>query len=166
MISALAWRATRHSLLVGVVRLIHAPGIKFSLAYLGWIGLLVFWRVDYWFSLWQSRNADIWTLGFVAFLLLMATVLYVACGCAGIFNAPFALESYAKVFEEEGALDRLQAFAAEHGARFYGLPLNAAKVALERAPTLVPATLPAASTRIVPFHAGETLAWRFLGRVH
>lgn len=88
-----------------------------------------------------------------------------ACGCAGIFNAPFAIESYAKTFEEEGALDRLEAFAAENGARFYGLPLNGNKVALERAPHLVPAALPADLTRIVPFHAGEMLAWRFVGRV-
>ena len=54
------------------------------------------------------------------------------CGCAGIFNAPFALESYATVFEEEGALDRFEAFASEHGARFYGLPLNEGTVTLER----------------------------------
>ena len=45
-----------------------------------------------------------------------------ACGCAGIFNAPFALESYATVFEEEGALDRLEGFASTNGAHFYGLP--------------------------------------------
>ena len=57
------------------------------------------------------------------------------CGCAGIFNAPFALESYASVFEEEGALDRFEAFASENGARFYGLPLNEGTVTLERADT-------------------------------
>jgi dihydroorotase len=85
------------------------------------------------------------------------------CGCAGIFNAPFALESYATVFEEEGALDRLEAFASEHGPRFYGLPLNEERVVLERAEVAVPESLPAAGTRIVPFHAGETLAWRFAG---
>ena len=50
-----------------------------------------------------------------------------ACGCAGIFNAPFALESYASVFDEEGALDRLEGFASEHGPRFYGLPLMTAR---------------------------------------
>ena len=54
-----------------------------------------------------------------------------ACGCAGIFNAPFALESYAAVFEEEGALDRLEAFASENGPHFYRLPLNEDRVALE-----------------------------------
>jgi dihydroorotase len=83
-----------------------------------------------------------------------------SCGCAGIFNAPFALESYAQVFEEEGALDRLEAFASENGARFYGLPLNEGTVTLERSPTAVPEQLPAAGTNIIPFHAGETLRWR------
>jgi dihydroorotase len=85
------------------------------------------------------------------------------CGCAGIFNAPFALESYAKVFEEEGALDRLEGFTSEHGPRFYGLPLNQERVVLERADVTVPETLPAAGTNVVPFHAGETLPWRFVG---
>ena len=83
-----------------------------------------------------------------------------ACGCAGIFNAPFALESYATVFEEEGALDRLEAFASEHGARFYGLPLNEERVVLERAPVEVPGTIAAAGGVLVPFHAGERLGWR------
>ncbi len=87
-----------------------------------------------------------------------------ACGCAGIFNAPFALESYAKTFEEEGALDRLEAFASENGPRFYGLPLNTSHVVLERSSSEVPGILPAASTQVAPFHAGQTLAWRFAGR--
>ncbi len=47
-----------------------------------------------------------------------------SCGCAGIFNAAFALESYATAFDEEGALDRFEGFTSEYGARFYGLPLN------------------------------------------
>ncbi len=85
------------------------------------------------------------------------------CGCAGIFNAPFALESYATVFDEEGALDRLEAFASEYGPRFYGLPLNEGRVVLERSPMTVPESLPAAGTSVVPFHAGETLPWRFVG---
>ncbi|HYJ81513.1 MAG TPA: dihydroorotase, partial [Allosphingosinicella sp.] len=85
------------------------------------------------------------------------------CGCAGIFNAPFALESYAAVFEEEGALDRLEAFASENGPRFYGLPLNEDRVVLERAEVSVPRSLAAAGTTVVPFHAGETLGWRFAG---
>ncbi|HEY6815540.1 MAG TPA: dihydroorotase [Croceibacterium sp.] len=81
-----------------------------------------------------------------------------ACGCAGIFNAPFALESYLAVFDEEQALDRFEGFASEHGPRFYGLPLNEGTVTLERAPVEVPAEI----AGVVPFHAGETLGWRFL----
>ena len=83
------------------------------------------------------------------------------CGCAGIFNAPYALESYATVFEEEGALDKLEGFASEHGARFYGLPLNEGTVTLERRDMEVPAMLPKGD--VVPFHAGQTLAWAFAG---
>ncbi len=79
-----------------------------------------------------------------------------SCGCAGIFNAPFALESYAAVFDAEGALDRLEGFASEHGARFYGLPLNSGTVTLERAGSDVPGRI----GLLVPFHAGEALAWR------
>ena len=82
-----------------------------------------------------------------------------ACGCAGIFNAPFALESYAKTFEEEDALDKLEGFASEHGPRFYGLPLNEEKVTLERKPSKVPESLELSETDIVPFHAGHTLNW-------
>ncbi|MEM9234901.1 MAG: dihydroorotase [Pseudomonadota bacterium] len=86
-----------------------------------------------------------------------------ACGCAGIFNAPAAIESYAAVFEEEDALDRLEAFASEYGPRFYGLPLNTETVVLERVPWQVSDSLPVDDTHIVPFHAGETLSWKFSG---
>jgi dihydroorotase len=86
-----------------------------------------------------------------------------ACGCAGIFNAPFALESYAAVFEEEGALDRFEGFAALHGPAFYGLPVNDGTITLEKAPVAVPAMIDAGGTAIVPFHAGETLGWRLAG---
>src|SRR5947209_2993107 len=81
-----------------------------------------------------------------------------ACGCAGIFNAPFALESYATVFEQEDALDAFDAFASVNGPRFYGLPLNDGTVTLERAEVTVPDEIDG----IVPFHAGETLRWRLL----
>ncbi len=82
-----------------------------------------------------------------------------SCGCAGIFNAPHALESYATVFEEEGALDKLEAFASVNGANFYGVPLNAGTVTLEKAEVKVPDEI----AGVVPFHAGETLRWRFVG---
>ncbi len=84
-----------------------------------------------------------------------------ACGCAGIFNAPYALESYAKTFDEESAIGKLEGFASEHGPRFYGLPLNEGEVVLERKATEVPAALTANDTDIIPFHAGETLQWKF-----
>jgi dihydroorotase len=81
-----------------------------------------------------------------------------ACGCAGIFNAPYALESYAGVFEEEGALDKLEAFASINGARFYGLPVNEETVTLQHEEVEVPHEIEG----LVPFHAGETLGWRLL----
>ncbi|MWV28513.1 dihydroorotase [Aurantiacibacter rhizosphaerae] len=86
-----------------------------------------------------------------------------ACGCAGIFNAPFALESYLAVFEEEGAIDAFEGFASEHGPRFYNLPQNEARITLERADCAVPAQIAADGTQLVPFHAEETLRWRFAG---
>lgn len=85
-----------------------------------------------------------------------------ACGCAGIFNAPFAIESYCTVFDEEGALDRLENFASLNGPAFYGFPVNQSTVTLERAEVEVPAMLSAAGEDIVPFHAGETLGWRLV----
>jgi dihydroorotase len=82
-----------------------------------------------------------------------------ACGCAGIFNAPFALESYLEVFDEEGALDRFEAFASRNGPAFYGLPVNTELVTLERAQTAVPQVIDANGTLIVPYRAGEVLGW-------
>lgn len=86
-----------------------------------------------------------------------------ACGCAGIFNAAYAIESYAATFEAAGALDRLEGFASEHGPRFYGLPLNQSSITLARRPIEVPVELSAGRETIVPFHAGQTLPWQFLG---
>jgi len=84
-----------------------------------------------------------------------------ACGCAGIFNAPYAMESYAKTFEEEGALDKLEGFASEHGPRFYGLPLNEDKIVLNHKTVDVPDRITLSETDIIPFHAGEVLGWEF-----
>ena len=83
-----------------------------------------------------------------------------ACGCAGIFNAPYALESYLTVFDEESALDHFEGFASLNGPAFYGLPVNEATITLERAEVTVPDTLPLAGEEIVPWHAGQTLGWR------
>jgi len=81
-----------------------------------------------------------------------------SCGCAGLFNAPYALESYAQVFEEENALDKFEAFASTNGPAFYGLPLNEGRVTLERTDVDVPDEIQG----LVPFHAGETLRWRMV----
>jgi dihydroorotase len=85
-----------------------------------------------------------------------------ACGCAGIFNAPFALESYAAVFDEENALDTFEAFASLNGPRFYGLPLNEERITLERKPNPVPEQMDLDGSSFIPFHAGETMGWTLL----
>jgi dihydroorotase len=84
-----------------------------------------------------------------------------SCGCAGIFNAPFALETYCQVFEEDGALAHFEGFASEHGARFYGLPLNEGSVTLVREEVTVPEQLGDEGNSLVPFGAGSRLRWRW-----
>lgn len=86
------------------------------------------------------------------------------CGCAGIFNAPFALESYLTVFEEENAVDKFEGFASLHGPAFYRLPLNEDTVVLERRDCAVPEKLSTQAAELVPFHAGQTLPWVFLDK--
>jgi dihydroorotase len=82
-----------------------------------------------------------------------------ACGCAGIFTAPVALECYAQIFEAEGALDRFEAFASEFGPQFYGLPLNEGHVVLRHAAQTVPEVITQGNERVVPFLAGEVMTW-------
>jgi dihydroorotase len=86
-----------------------------------------------------------------------------ACGCAGIFSAPSALQSYAGVFDEEGALGRLEAFASVNGARFYGLPLNEGTVTLRKQSFDVPeeVRLPGGAA-IHTFLGGSALPWSFV----
>ncbi|MBT5838188.1 MAG: dihydroorotase, partial [Rhodospirillaceae bacterium] len=79
------------------------------------------------------------------------------CGCAGIFTAPAALELYAQVFDEEGALDNLEGFASVFGAEFYGLPLNEGTVTLARG-----SAPDAGDGGVQPFHVGRDLNWRIL----
>jgi dihydroorotase len=82
-----------------------------------------------------------------------------ACGCAGIFTALAALEIYAQVFDEEGALDRLEAFASLNGSRFYGLPPNETRITLRRKTWHVPTRIAAGDAAVVPFLAGEEALW-------
>ena len=86
-----------------------------------------------------------------------------ACGCAGIFGAPFALESYLTVFDEEDAIEHFEAFASLSGPAFYGLPVNEETVTLERAQVEVPEELDLVGSTIVPWHGGQTIGWRFVG---
>jgi dihydroorotase len=83
-----------------------------------------------------------------------------ACGCAGCYTAPHALELYAAAFESVCALDRLEGFASLHGPDFYRLPRNTARVVLRRESWTVPEALPFGDEAIVPLAAGESLAWR------
>jgi len=82
------------------------------------------------------------------------------CGCAGIFSAPAALETYARVFDEENALDRLEAFASLNGPRFYGLKPNEETVTLKRENWVVPKEVGTEMGPIRPFLAGEILGWK------
>ena len=86
-----------------------------------------------------------------------------ACGCAGIFTAPAALEIYAEVFEEEAALDRFEAFASLNGPAFYRLPVNDTQVTLRREKWTVPGQVGAGALAVTPFRAGEALRWRLAG---
>jgi dihydroorotase len=82
------------------------------------------------------------------------------CGCAGVYTAHAAIELYAIAFEEAAALDKLEGFAAEFGARFYGLPPASDTITLRREDWKVPHTLPFGAEQLVPLRAGETLPWK------
>lgn len=83
-----------------------------------------------------------------------------ACGCAGIYTAHAALELYAEIFEKENALDKLEAFASEYGARFYGLPLNTEYITLKKEVTRVPDAFPLGSEKLIPLLAGKSIGWK------
>ncbi len=82
------------------------------------------------------------------------------CGCAGCYTARHAMALYATAFEAAGRLDRLEAFASLNGPAFYGLPVNAGTLTLERADTPIPRELPMGEDVVVPLAAGESLPWR------
>jgi dihydroorotase len=85
-----------------------------------------------------------------------------ACGCAGIFSAHAALELYTEAFDAVDALAKLQGFASEHGAAFYGLPVNEGTVTLVKEPWDVPAAYPFGADHVVPIRAGERMQWRIV----
>lgn len=84
------------------------------------------------------------------------------CGCAGIFSAHAAVELYAEAFEEAGRLARLEAFASERGADFYGLPRNEGSITLEREPWIVPERYAFGTDELVPMRAGAQVGWRMV----
>jgi dihydroorotase len=90
-----------------------------------------------------------------------------ACGCAGIFSAHAGIELYAEAFEAIGALAKLEGFASDFGADFYGLPRNTERITLIKDEWNVPAHYPFGSAEIVPLRAGERIAWRMAnGSMH
>lgn len=86
-----------------------------------------------------------------------------ACGCAGIFNAPVAMQVYAQIFAEERALDRLEAFASLNGPRFYGLPPNEQRVTLHAAPLVAPESIDVANgdKSVVVFRPDTPVEWSY-----
>jgi len=85
-----------------------------------------------------------------------------ACGCAGLYTAHAALELYAEVFDAAGKLDKLEGFASQFGADFYGLPRNTTRVTLKREAWTVPAMQALGEHSLVPLRAGETVGWRLI----
>ena len=83
-----------------------------------------------------------------------------ACGCAGCYSHHAALELYAEAFDRNQAMDKLEGFAAHHGADFYGLARNQASITLTRQPWQIPQSMAFGDTELSPLAAGETLQWR------
>ncbi|MET6677379.1 dihydroorotase [Citrobacter amalonaticus] len=82
-----------------------------------------------------------------------------SCGCAGCFNAPTALASYASVFEEMNALAHFEAFCSLNGPRFYDLEVNDTFIELVREEQQVPESIALTDDTLVPFLGGETVRW-------
>ncbi|VAW52998.1 Dihydroorotase, partial [hydrothermal vent metagenome] len=85
-----------------------------------------------------------------------------ACGCAGIFSAPLAIELYARAFDANNALDKLEAFASFYGADFYGLDRNTETIILQKTDWTVPKSYPYLDGEIIPLHAGEIESWQLI----
>ena len=83
-----------------------------------------------------------------------------ACGCAGCFTAYAAIELYAEIFEDLGALEKLEGFASHFGPDFYNLPRNTDQITLVKEDWQVPTEMPFGKDIIVPLRAGETLRWK------
>ena len=89
-----------------------------------------------------------------------------ACGCAGMFSAHAGIELYAEAFESAGSLDRLEGFASDFGADFYGLPRNSTRIRLAKREWRPPASYPMGKTDkdgwLVPMRANEAIHWQLV----
>jgi dihydroorotase len=87
----------------------------------------------------------------------------IACGCAGVYTGHAALEFYAETFDAEDALDNFEKFASINGATFYGLPVNTDTITLVKQPQNIPERfMTEDGAALIPFRAGETVAWSVL----
>jgi dihydroorotase len=86
-----------------------------------------------------------------------------ACGCAGMFTAHAAIELYAEAFDSVGKLDKLEGFASIFGSKFYDLPAHQSSIVLQRAPWQVPLQYSFGDGSLIPYRAGETIAWQIAG---
>jgi dihydroorotase len=80
----------------------------------------------------------------------------------GVFNAPVALATYARVFDEEGALDKLEVFASLNGPRHYRMAPNEGTITLEKASWTAPSevAVEGPDERALVYRGGETIEWR------
>ncbi|MCV6637866.1 dihydroorotase [Candidatus Albibeggiatoa sp. nov. NOAA] len=85
-----------------------------------------------------------------------------ACGCAGMYTAPAAIELYAEVFEAAGELTKLQGFASHHGADFYKLPRNEQTITLRKATWAMPDSFEFGDGTVIPFRAGGEISWQIV----
>ena len=84
-----------------------------------------------------------------------------ACGCAGCYSAPTAIELYAQAFDQVGKIDRLEGFASHFGADFYGLQRNTNTITLVKEEQVIPTSLDYLDgEKIIPLYAGNTIQWR------
>lgn len=83
-----------------------------------------------------------------------------ACGCAGMYSAPIAIELYAEIFEQMNALDKLEAFASFYGPDFYGLPRNSEQITLQKTDWTLPESFNFGEDQVIPLRAGKTIHWQ------
>ncbi|MEO1895792.1 MAG: dihydroorotase, partial [Methylococcales bacterium] len=85
-----------------------------------------------------------------------------SCGCAGCFSAHAAIEFYAEIFEQAGALSKLEGFASHFGADFYQLPRNTSTLCLVKENWAIPTAYPSDEHEIIPLNAGQHCTWKMI----